>query len=732
MRTLLCRFLLLLGTIAPVVPVLAQGQAETHSRMGDRYYARMAYAQAKAEYRIAADMGALNEHVVKRLADCSMKLGDTHEGERWYAQVVKYLNREPIDLYMYAQALKGNGKYAEAETWMDRYLAMGNREGEPKRSNIVDFAAKFTGSMDRFSVKRVSVNTPLDDMAATWDGDQRIIFCSTRDSSIGVQWRAAWNEQPFLDLYSAQRQPDGDLIDARALPGNVNSRLHDGPAVVAPDGSLWYTRTNALRSKQGIHRLSILHAQREGEGWKGADPFLYNNPECSVGHPAISADGKWLFFISDMPGGYGGTDLYVCENRGGQWGEPRNLGAGVNTSANELFPFMAADGTLYFSSAGPPGLGGLDVFATKPSSNGEFSFSVNVGAPVNGPKDDFAFVIDGSNATGYFTSDRPGGPGGDDLFAFRMHYPLEQRYLCTGTVIDDDNAEPVASVEVALLDAQGTVVEHAVTDSLGRYSFPVKESMEYAVRARMAGHYEALVHLSTERIKQVQIMVRDVHLVPDAGIWLRGVVRYKDQPGFAEGVKVSVVNLTSFFSEVHASDAGGDFLFRLQANEEFEVVLEKPDFYTISVPVSTMGMERGVLELGGQGALAMEPVQVGRFLPMKFVKWSDGGATLPPTALAELDQLADRVQVNPSLKFELAVHADTRLNPEAAMKLCRARATAIADHLRTKGIRNDHLEVKPYGTTKPQVPCGPGVECTPAQHQENERVEYAVTAVTGP
>src|SRR5690606_16863022 len=288
------RLLLLLLLFVQVVPVFGQGNAEAHTRIADRYYQRMAYAQARAEYTIAAELGAVNEHVVKRLADCSMKLGDTREGEIWYAQVVKYLNREPLDLYMYAQALKGNGKYAEAEEWMDRYLAMAQLEEGSKKSNIVDFAKKFTSSPDRFTVSRVTANSSMDDMAATWDGPDRVVFASTRDTAVGMQWRSAWNDQPFLDLYTAQRQPDGDLIGATLIPGPVNSRLHEGPAVVAPDGSLWYTRTNASKSKNGIHRLSILHAQRDGDGWKGEDPFLYNNPECSVGHPAISSDGKWF------------------------------------------------------------------------------------------------------------------------------------------------------------------------------------------------------------------------------------------------------------------------------------------------------------------------------------------------------------------------------------------------------------------------------------------------------
>jgi hypothetical protein len=730
MKGPLCLLLFVLAVaIAP--SARAQGDPEVHTRLGDRYFERMAYAQARDEYKVAADMGAVNEHVTKRLAECYMKLGDTVNGEIWYGQVVKFLNREPLDVYRYAQALKGNGKYPEAQEWMDRYLAMTQTEGGAKRSNIVDFAKKLNSTRDRFTVRAVPINSPLTDLGVSWYGDDRVIFSSARDSSIGVQWRAAWNGEPFLDLFSARRQPDGELTDVRRLQGNINSRMHDGPAVVAPDGTLWYTRTGAERGKDGVHRLSILHAHPVAKGWSGEEPFLYNNPECSVGHPAISRDGKYFFFVSDMPGGFGGTDIYMCKDVDGLWGEPVNLGPGINTARNELFPFMAADGTLYFSTSGLPGLGGLDIFAAEREPDGDFAFAVNVGAPVNGPKDDFAFAIDPGNTSGYFSSNRPGGDGGDDIYAFVMHYPLEERFLCTGTVIDDEIAKPVANAEVVLLDSTGAVVESARTDAEGKYSFPVKEDKEYSIRAQLEGHYDGLVHLSTENIGKQQILARDVHLVPDAGIWLRGAVGRKDKLGFMGGVKVSVVNMTSFYSEVQQTDAGGDFFFRMQPNEQFEVILEKPGYFSISVPVSTMGMKRGVIELGDIRALAMEPVELGRPMPLKYVTWSDDGVQLAPAAKAELDELANRMQVNPALTIEVAVHADSRQRADAALKLTQQRADAITAYLRSKGASKDRLTGKGYGLSKPLNPCGPGVECTDRQHAENQRVEYIVTGIVG-
>ncbi|HEX2617607.1 MAG TPA: hypothetical protein VHL57_08700, partial [Flavobacteriales bacterium] len=319
MRTLI--HTAILATAMALAPrVQAQSAADAHTKLADRLYERMAYAPAIDEYKKAADMGALNEHVTKRLANCYMKLDDTEHAELWYAQVVKFLNREPIDLFNYAQALKGNSKYDEAEEWMDRYLAATQPEGTPRKSNIANFARKFNSTMDRFTVRTVSINTQWTDMAATWSGTQQVIFSSSRDAKVGIQRRAAWNDEPFLDLYRATRQPNGDLIDPQVLEGGVNSKLHDGPAVCDASGSnMWVTRSNAARSKNGVHRLSILRAHRDGRGWSGSvQPFLYNNPECSVGHPALSPDGHTMYFVSDMPGGFGGTDLYMCKDLGGQ------------------------------------------------------------------------------------------------------------------------------------------------------------------------------------------------------------------------------------------------------------------------------------------------------------------------------------------------------------------------------------------------------------------------------
>ncbi|MBK8947948.1 MAG: PD40 domain-containing protein [Flavobacteriales bacterium] len=725
---------LLLLLVLPLLPAraaMAQGGADARIRSGDLHFAQLAYALAEKEYRAAADLGAVNEHVSKRLAECNMKLGNSEEAERWYAIVVKFLNREPRDLYAYAQALKSNGKYDQAEEWMDRYLATRPPEGGAQRSNITSFARKFTDQQERFTITPLTINTPYSDMAATWCGPDQVIFSSSRNEKVGIQRRAAWNDQPFLDLYRAARQADGMLGAPSLLEGKVNSALHDGPAVCSTDGStMYFTRNSSVRGRNGITRLGIYRARRTGNEWGGVDPFLYNNSECSVGHPALSPDGRRLYFVSDMPGGLGGSDIYVCRDLGGQWGEPENLGPVINTPYNEVTPFIAADGTLYFSSDGHPGLGGLDVFAAPPADGDRFTTAINVGAPLNGTKDDLAFIIDATGRHGYFSSNRPGGMGDDDLYAFVMHSPLEQRFLCTGVVIDDESGSPVIDVAVELQDMSGAVLASTSTDARGEYSFGVQKDKEYRVVARMKGRYEGSQHLSTEQIENQQIVARDIHLVPDAGVWLRGAVRYKDRLGFIPGMTVSVVNLSSFYSESQVTGEGGDFSFRLQANEEFEVLFEKAGYYSRSVSVSSIGIRNSVIDLNAAFDLSFEPVEVGRPVRLKYVKWSDDKSlALDPVARTEVDQLAERLKVNPSLRVELAVHGDARGDGEAQMKLTQKRAQAIVDQLVAKGVPKDRVTAKGYGGMRLVNHCVPGVQCTEAEHAENRRVEYTVTEI---
>lgn len=726
------RLLHLLALLLIGAQARAQVNADPYVRDADRHFQQMAYARAAELYRTAAELGAVNEHVTKRLAECSMKLGDMPEAERWYAVVVKFLNREPIDLYNYAQALKGNGRYEEAEAWMDRYLQATRADGTASRSNITGYARKFEMDPGRFKVKPASVNSPYDDLCPSWLGSGQVLFSSSRRESRIIERKAAWNGQPFLDLYRARVTSTGDLADPVPLPGSVNTRYHEGAATASTDGrTIWFTRNNywkgrAQRSQRGVSRLGLFKAEERDGAFAETERFLYNNPEVSIAHPALSPSGLKLYFVSDMPGGHGGTDLYVCEWQDGQWSEPTNLGSAINTPRDEAYPFVAADGTLYFASNGHPGLGGFDIFMATKGADGAMAGAMNLGAPINGMRDDFAFIIDPLNKQGFFTSNRPGGMGGDDIYAFEMLAPLEERYLCSGVVIDQEHETPAIGAEVMLYDENGNLVARTEADAKGEYSFPVRKGATYKLVARMKGRFDGEQHLSTEGIERRQIITRDILLVPDAGIWLRGTLREKGRPAFVAGAKVSVVNLSTFHTEERLSGEGGDFALRVQGNEEFEVLVEKPGYFSMSVPISTIGLRHGIIDAGAARPLDLEAIEVGRPIALRHARWAQGSAQLDPMAKTELDLLAERLGVNPNVSIEVGVHSDARGDQAKELELSQKRADAIAAYLRGKGVAADRVRAKGYGATRLMNHCAPGVQCTEEEHAQNRRCEYTV------
>jgi len=191
---------------------------------------------------------------------------------------------------------------------------------------------------------------------------------------------------------------------------------------------------------------------------------------------------------------------------------------------------------------------------------------------------------------------------------------------------------------------------------------------------------------------------------------------------------VNVVNLSSFQSDVRTTGPGGDINMRLPANEEFEVLLEKPGHFSMSLPVSTVGMKQGLIDLNAVRPLEMEEVVVGRAVQLKHVRWADGGSRLDPIARTELDGLAERIQVNPGLRFEVGVHEDGRMPVEKADALTRQRAEALQQYLVSKGVPAERVLVKAYGNGSPLNHCAPGVQCTAEEHAENRRVEYTVTS----
>jgi outer membrane protein OmpA-like peptidoglycan-associated protein len=297
------------------------------------------------------------------------------------------------------------------------------------------------------------------------------------------------------------------------LKGTLNTLFHEAGSSVSEDNNtLYFTRNFYNKGKKGFSKdntlkLEILQAVREGDKWRVDKPFIYNNKNYSVGHPYFSERQNKLYFVSDMPGSYGGTDVYVCEKVGDNWGQPLNLGPKINTEKNEMFPFIGPDSALYFSSEGHVGFGGLDVFKATLDKGKVWKDPVNLGLGVNSDKDDFSFILDKDKRTGYFSSNREGGKGSDDLYYFESRAPKIEFKDTVLTLVkkkevkpksnvidyavkveDEESGMPLRNVGVTLYDETDNTSQNSITDADGKAIFRIDPSHKFTVKINKDGY----------------------------------------------------------------------------------------------------------------------------------------------------------------------------------------------------------------------------------------------------
>jgi outer membrane protein OmpA-like peptidoglycan-associated protein len=343
---------------------------------------------------------------------------------------------------------------------------------------------------ERYSIKDLDINNQYSNFGTSYYGGDKIIYASPRKGSKIVKNVWEPNEQPFLDLYIGDIAEDGEITNPVKLNKDVNSKYHEADVVYTNDlQKVYFTRDNylngkVLKAKDGMVHLGLYKADVVAPGeWKNIEPMPFNNPEYSVGHPALSPDNKTLYFVSDISGGYGQTDIYKINiNDDGTYGSPVNLGAKVNTAGREMFPFMANNNILYFSSDKPGGMGNLDIYAAKLDGRSE---PINLGAPINSFNDDFAFLKKPGDDHGYFSSNRLSGKGDDDIYYFKELVPLKMpcTQVAEGVVRDKNTGRRVPGALVILYDEDGNEIEVQIVKEDAKFSFDVDCESNYKVEA---------------------------------------------------------------------------------------------------------------------------------------------------------------------------------------------------------------------------------------------------------
>lgn len=357
------------------------------------------------------------------------------------------------------------------------------------------FSSLFAQTKDgEYTVENLKSNSKYSDFGTAYYQDNKIIFSSSRDKKLFSRIFKA-NKQPFLNLYEGIINLDGNVSEVNKFSKRLNTKYHEAAvSFTADQKTVYFTRNNYFekklgRNEEGITDVAIYRATIAPDGgWTNIISLPFNNENYSVAHPTVSVDGTKLYFASDMPGTLGGLDIFVVTiNKDGTYGAPKNLGSSINTSGKEMFPFIDAENILYFSSDnGKGGLGGLDVYAAKIFDT-SISDIIHLKKPVNSDKDDFGYILKNGEKIneGYFSSNRSGGKGDDDIYHFISSPPLkiECNQEVQGVVTDNLTKDAIAGAVVVLFDEKDNEIEATTSDEKGQFGFASKCKNSYKVVA---------------------------------------------------------------------------------------------------------------------------------------------------------------------------------------------------------------------------------------------------------
>jgi outer membrane protein OmpA-like peptidoglycan-associated protein len=490
----------------------------------DHYFDKMWYAEAAELYEKVLSKGDQNNtyEIIQKAADSYYFNTNMEKAYDWYNKLyIKYGKEMSADnVFKYAHSLKGTGKYARSKRLMRLYNKkmekgeLGDLDSNTVLPNEIVLDEILNNEPD-YEIKNLAINTEYSDFSPMFLDSSQVVFASAKDSSFLNTRRYKWNDQPYLDLYVAKiNEESQDLKDAIKFSKKINTKYHEASVTFSPDNeTMYFTRNNygkkLKRDKNGVNHLKIYISKKVNGEWLEATEASFNSDDYSTGHPALSPDGKQLYFVSDMPGSIGQTDIFVVDVNGdNSFSEPRNLGPDVNTERKEMFPFIN-DKKLYFSSDGHVGLGGLDVYEVAYTEEDGFENVKNLGKPVNSNKDDFSYIINEENQNGFFASNRAEGKGDDDIYSFKQLVIEEvpsNTSAIAGVVTELISGDIMPKALIELLDENGIKLKEMVTGDDGSFIFEDLEAdKKYTIKATSDTYFENVKELTTVENDTVQV-----------------------------------------------------------------------------------------------------------------------------------------------------------------------------------------------------------------------------------
>ena len=703
---------IILNTLV-LLPIYSSAQS-IKEKKADKFFESYAYSSAVEIYEELYANDTKNPKFIQRLAYSYDKMLNYKKALKYYSLLVQLEQAQAIDYYQYAQLLHMEGKDVESKSWLEKYMikSPGDQRVKKQLENLSRAKNANLGT-DNVTIKNLEGNTRFTDMCANYFKDQ-LVYSSAKDSFSMVKNTYEWNNQPFLDLYISKPTLNPNIKDSKSVFSAVNTRFHEGSVSFTSDfNTMYFTRNNFLNGRimttpDGTNNLKIFIADYNGKEWKNIRSLPFNSDQYSVGHPALSPDDKTLYFISDMPGGYGQTDIYKSEWNGSGWGRPINLGESVNTSGREMFTYFDKEGVLYFSSDGHPGNGGLDVFAAKPDDSGNYKV-VNVVSPINSPYDDFGLVINNDSLTGYFTSNRTGGKGDDDIYSFIIN-KIDLKVI----VYDDRSKLILPGSKVSLMTDKTKLIDSKIADQNGAVEFTVKPKTKYQLVAENTTYITESKDIQIKGslfdfFHQEEIYLKQAHpyLTIEVIDKESGLIIPKALVDISEGK----------YDEAELEDKNGIIRMKLNDETDYSFYVTAEEYFDNTAKFSSVGKGPGEYTM----TIELEKLTAGKQFVLEDLYYDLDKYNIRPDAAIVLDKLARILIDNPSVRIEIGSHTDSRATAEYNLKLSQNRSESVVTYLISKGIAKSRLVAKGYGETQLVNKCADGVDCPEVDHQANRR-----------
>lgn len=709
-------------------------------KKADKLYLSQSYAEAIPYYEGALKNDSMNTSMLAHLGDC-YRLTNNVQGQLiCYGKLVKAEKAEPIQKLYYGQALTQIGDAERAKQFYDQYTVDGRGK---ELASSGSKAKMYSKNIDAYSLDLAPFNSEQNDFCAVTYSNS-VVFVSSRTKTKWINYKHGWTDYNCLGLYIIDKNaPVNEKKEPCKFSSKISSdefkyKLNNGPVCFTKDNSVVYFTRNSTDKKDvgkdGTNKLKIFQASINNNMLGKITELPFNNKDYNCCHPSISADGNMLFFASDKDGGLGGFDIYMCtKGTDGAWSSPSNLGDKVNTAGNDVFPFIASNNLLYFSSNGHDGLGGLDIYETK-IKDGKANRIYNMGLPVNSKDDDFGLYLSENNKIGYISSNRKNGGLDDDIYDFNV---LREVKRGKEVLIVTKDKETGAVIANAKLMING---EAFTTNAKGEYLTTVEDDVDYKLKAEKEDYFTLEDDVTTKSSPD-ETFTKVLNLEKDPKFSLLAMVTDAKTNVPLESVKITIKELPSNAAfDSYITPANGTYSKPLKGKKvgdkiSYLFILEKEGYLTKMTTFIYDIKQPGEISVNQSLNLSLGKVEVGmdlaKMIDMKPIYFDLGKATIRKDAAIELNKIVKIMNEYPNMYIELGSHTDCRGNAKANTTLSDKRAKASAAYIVKAGIDKSRIVGKGYGELKliNGCACEGKVKptCTEDEHSKNRRTEFLIT-----